>query len=37
MIVINVSSETPLRNTFASVELKDVRGFPAKLNLTSVK
>ena len=37
MIVKNVSSKTPLRNTFASVELKDVRGFPAKLHLTSVK
>ena len=31
MIIINLSSEAILRNTFASVELKNVRGLPAKL------
>ena len=33
MIIINVSSVAILRNTFASVELNDIRGLPAKLNL----
>ena len=36
MIIINVSSEAILRNTFASVELKDVRGLPVALHLASV-
>ena len=36
MINISVSSESILGNNFASVELKDVRGLPAKLNLALV-
>ena len=35
-MIINVSSEAILRNSFASVELKDVRGFLVKLHLVSV-
>ena len=35
MIFINVSSEAILTNTFASVELKDVRDLPVKLNLVT--
>ena len=37
MVTINVSSEVILRNTFASVELKNVRGLPVKLHLASLK
>ena len=33
MIIVNVPSEAILRNTFASVEPKDVRGLPVKLHL----
>ena len=33
---INISSEAILRNSFASVELKDVRGLLVKLHLASV-
>ena len=36
MIFINVSSETILRNTFASVELKDEKGVPVKMYLALV-
>ena len=35
MIIINVSSEALLSNTFASVGLKDVRDHPVKLHLAS--
>ena len=36
MLIINVSSEPILRNTLASVELKDVSGFPVKSHLALV-
>ena len=35
MIIVNVSSEALLRNTFASVELNDVRAVSVKLHLAS--
>ena len=34
MIIVNVSSEAILRNTFESVALKNVRDLPLKLHLT---
>ena len=34
-MITNVSSEAILRNSFASVELKDVRGLLVKLHLAS--
>ena len=35
-MIINISSDAILRNTFANVELKDVRGLLVKLHLASV-
>lgn len=37
MIIMNAFSEATLRNTFATAELKDVRGLPIKLHLTLVQ
>ena len=36
MIIINVSSEAILRNTFASDELRDDKGLSVKLDLAPV-
>ena len=37
MIIINAFHDAILRNTFANVKLKDVRGLPVKLHLAAAK